>query len=253
MLLTATLAALLAEPLPLPSSPVPMISAPAARYATLLDVVAVPKQDDFTALYPIAEPGLPDSSAVSLNCAVQPDGVLVDCEVFQRGIVEARFTEATKAITAFYRLRPLSPAEVKAWPADVERRFRTSITWSRSGSGITRVPTLPLPPPTYPADGKPELLNAEWIRRPGPEEMSRYYPSAALAGNLNGRSVILCGVTGEGLLERCVVESETPPDMGFGKAAVQSTRLFRMRPLDAYGGPVEGGKVRIPFSWFLPE
>lgn len=228
----------------------------AVRYATLLDVVAAPKQADFTALYPADDPPQITGASVSVNCAVKPDGVLTDCRMTSRFAVDARFGRATLAITAFYRLRPLTAAERKAWPADKERRFRTSITWSRSGSGVTGVPTLPLPKPSLPqpATGEPiRVAGPDWARRPGGDDLARYYPDAAARQEIGGRSTVLCQVTGEGWLELCRVETETPVDMGFGDASLKLTRLFRLRPLTGDGRPVEGFTIRLPIVWSVPE
>lgn len=68
-----------------------------------------------------------------------------------------------------------------------------------------------------------------------------------------GRVVLSCSVTARGTLENCSVVEENPADQDFGSAAMRMTRLFRMRPRTADGAPVEGGTVRIPISFRLPQ
>lgn len=229
----------------------------AVSYATLAEVVAVPKQADFDALYPTDEPGELTGQAISLNCAARPDGVLTDCRVTgsRRGVIDARFGRATLAISAWYRLRPLTAAELKSWPADKERRIRTSITWSRGASGVTDVPTLPLPKPLSPppTPGAPVMVKRSgWARLPGGDDLGRYYPDRAQRMNVGGASSVICHATGEGVLELCGIESETPADMNFGEATLRLTRLFRLKPVDGDGHPVEGVLIRIPVVWSVP-
>ena len=48
--------------------------------------------------------------------------------------------------------------------------------------------------------------------------------------NISGRTTIKCTVTASGSLTDCSVTAETPPDYGFGDAALKLTRLFKVRP-----------------------
>lgn len=262
LLAMVALAAEIAPPLPPPPpllpprpmpAPVPVapVEAPrlaeTSRYATLADIVRAPTEAQFKALYPVADATVSTGASVSLNCAVKPDGALADCRA--SGPEGAGFVEATLAIAGSYRVRPLTAAELKAWPKDAQRRIRTRISWSPEGSGVAGVPILPLPAPTGPA---PKVTKPDWLRRPSGVDMARYYPERAMRLEMQGATAILCGVTGEGVLENCVVDGETPIDMGFGEASVKMSRLFRMKPLDSTGRPVEGAAVRIPIVWALP-
>lgn len=47
--------------------------------------------------------------------------------------------------------------------------------------------------------------------------------------------------------------SETPPDYGFGQAALRLSQTFQMQPKIADGTPVAGGTVRIPIVFRVPE
>lgn len=81
----------------------------------------------------------------------------------------------------------------------------------------------------------------------------RYYPARAERMSVEGAATITCDVTALGLLSGCVVVSETPPDFGFGDAALKMSSLFKMRPATRDGVAVAGGKVTVPIRFKLPE
>lgn len=83
--------------------------------------------------------------------------------------------------------------------------------------------------------------------------MARYYPDRAQRLEMEGRATIRCTVTAKGLLQSCVVVSESPADAGFGDAALKLSRLFKMKPKTQDGAPVDGGEVTIPIVFNLPR
>ena len=62
-------------------------------------------------------------------------------------------------------------------------------------------------------------------------------------------TVIECVVNADGTLRDCVLLKEDPPGYGFGRAALDAARYFRMKPATQDGKPVAGGRVRIPMDW----
>ncbi|MBN9319008.1 MAG: energy transducer TonB [Caulobacterales bacterium] len=108
---------------------------------------------------------------------------------------------------------------------------------------ITQAPPAPTPP-------RPSVITRpDWLRRPGAEDYSRYYPDRAQRTETNGSATLRCIVTATGTLQNCEVVSETPADYGFGDAALRLSRLFKMRPQTSDGNPVEGGQVTIPLTF----
>lgn len=97
------------------------------------------------------------------------------------------------------------------------------------------------------------ITNPDWAQRPTGQDMARFYPAVAMARNQGGAATIACKVNAEGLLQDCVVTGESPPGSGFGEAALQMSAKFKMRPMQKDGRPVEGGTVRIPIRFLLPE
>lgn len=99
----------------------------------------------------------------------------------------------------------------------------------------------------------PVVTNPDWRRRPTGEDIARVFPKAAEAQRREGRATMSCGVSEEGVLVGCAVIDEDPKGAEFGEAVLSVAHLFRMRPMTRDGVPVEGGTVRIPFSFRLPN
>ncbi len=110
---------------------------------------------------------------------------------------------------------------------------------------------LPPQPPEPPRP--PAIVNPEWSRRPNAEDLARYYPEEAQRQEREGRATINCTVKANGTLEGCTIVSEDPPGLGFGDATLRASRLFKARPQTREGQPVDGGTVRIPLVWKLPQ
>ncbi len=108
-------------------------------------------------------------------------------------------------------------------------------------------PSLASPP------NDPNLVTAPvWLRRPSGNDLARVYPPRAAEEGIGGRATLICGVDGDGRLEACKIESESPVGYGFGEAILKLAPLFRMGPLDRAGGPTAGKTVRVPMVLFVP-
>jgi TonB family protein len=97
------------------------------------------------------------------------------------------------------------------------------------------------------------ITQPDWVRRPDAEDLERYYPERAQRMNVEGRASISCTVDASGTLQNCSVSNENPSDQGFGDAALQMSKLFKLRPKTLDGVPVDGGKITIPINFSLPK
>jgi hypothetical protein len=86
-----------------------------------------------------------------------------------------------------------------------------------------------------------------------PDDLSRYYPDRAMRMEVGGRGLLRCKLTDEGLLDACWVRAETPPDMGFGQAAMRGAALLRVIPLGAAAPPYDEQAFDIPISFGIPR
>lgn len=81
-----------------------------------------------------------------------------------------------------------------------------------------------------------------------------YYPARAQRMEVDGKTVMECDVDVEGRWQACKVISEAPEGYGFGEAALQVSRYFKMKPkTDSQGNPIPGGRITIPLTWTVPR
>lgn len=72
---------------------------------------------------------------------------------------------------------------------------------------------------------------ATWLHYPTPWETQEYWPASAIQAKISGRAVLSCTVRRPGPPKSCRLLSETPPDAGFGPAALRMTPIFRISPV----------------------
>lgn len=95
---------------------------------------------------------------------------------------------------------------------------------------------------------KAEDTTANWKHKPTAESLKAVWPREALRKGIGGVADISCAVTVQGTLRDCVVNSEDPPNMYFGMAALSMTPQFLFTPATHNGQPVES-RVRFPIRF----
>lgn len=125
-------------------------------------------------------------------------------------------------------------------------------------------PTISFPPVDNPVDRAPParepvvqppavrvIRNPSWISQPNADQMMRAYPNAALQRGLAGSATLNCLVEANGRVSACDVTGETPSGNGFGRAAQQLSRHFRINPRTV-DGAAEGSRVAINLRFVPP-
>lgn len=103
-----------------------------------------------------------------------------------------------------------------------------------------------------PASGAALIAAPDWIQKPGAADVATAYPVKADQDRIGGAATLACKFAQDGRLVGCRVVSETPPEDGFGAAALKLAPLFRAAPLSRDGVPVAGAEVRIPIRFMWP-
>jgi protein TonB len=94
-----------------------------------------------------------------------------------------------------------------------------------------------------------DVVLPDWAEAgPGASDYMANYPDGALADKVAGRAVLLCRLQADRSLQ-CVVESEEPPGLGFGEAALKVAALYRVRAERA--ATLSDGPIRVPIR-FVP-
>ena len=82
---------------------------------------------------------------------------------------------------------------------------------------------------------------------PTAEDMAKFYPEKAMDYGKDGGATIRCTVQKDRTLAKCAIASETPAGFGFGDAALQMSKLFKMKK-----AAKPGAQVSIPIKFQAP-
>jgi TonB family protein len=103
---------------------------------------------------------------------------------------------------------------------------------------------------TQPSQGR-TVVDPDWSSKPTAVDLARLYPRKASDLGKEGMVAMRCRVGKTGALSACMIVSEAPKGIGFGKATLQMAPLFRMKPKTVSGKPVGGALVTIPVKFAL--
>lgn len=154
---------------------------------------------------------------------------------------------------------PLNPTAPPTTPTDVlhadtnpDAKPATGPTISISqpvDDSVDEAPPAREPQPEPPAVRV--IRNPSWSRQPSADQMMRAYPDRALIAGTAGSASLNCMVEANGSVSGCAITGETPTGQGFGRAAQQLSRYFRINPRTV-DGAAEGSRVAINLRFVPP-
>jgi protein TonB len=134
----------------------------------------------------------------------------------------------------------------------------------QGGSESTPLAPLPIAPPTATATNTaPQTISAaptpapapaatvRWSSRPTARRIADLYPHSAARLGVGGRVELNCTVASS-LGLNCVVASETPANLGFGRAALGVANAYRAEPTLSDGSGAVGARTRIAVQFQAP-
>jgi protein TonB len=89
---------------------------------------------------------------------------------------------------------------------------------------------------------------AAYVHVPSAADFARVYPAAARAQHAEGHVLLNCTILRTRRLS-CTVALENPPGLGFGAAALELSREFRMAARTRDGRSTTGGHIRLPLAF----
>ena len=140
---------------------------------------------------------------------------------------------------------PIPPAEATA-PNPALAAPKSAASKSARGD---KPPAPSAAPPLIAPDS---ITNPRWMRKPTGEQLMDLYPPEALARGESGAVTLDCVVIVDGALN-CEIASETPPGMGFGRAALGAARRLKLAPDAEDAQPTYGRHIRIPMRFDPPR
>jgi protein TonB len=94
-----------------------------------------------------------------------------------------------------------------------------------------------------------DIRNPDWAEMPNGKDMARLYPPTT--DMPEGAAAMRCKVLANGVLQACAVLDERPAGLGFGRAALQVSRYFRLKTIQRDGRSIAGRTVVVPIQWRL--
>lgn len=186
---------------------------------------------------------------VTLQCAIRPDGALLDCSVIEETPAGQGFAASALAAAARARLAPRSMDAAAGANVRFTIRYISPMEEPPVGPppGTPSVIVPPVRVPIEPAYPDPEvyLRNQSWASDPRID-----FPAEAReAGEDRGMVVLACGVLEDGALAGCTALVESPSGVGFARAALvglRGARLAERRP--SHPGAVIRVHVTVHFD-----
>lgn len=187
---------------------------------------------------PIASPTEPPPFLVTIDRPVQPP----------KPTIEPKPAAANPPLNRPTTIIPSQVEPLHTEVFDAKPAAGTTLTFDTE----VKTPVENAAPAAEPAPPPARVIrNPSWVRQPSADQMTRAYPRAALEDGRAGSAMLNCLVQANGSVAGCDVVSETPAGEGFGRAAQQLSRNFRINPRTV-DGAAEGSRVMINLRFVPP-
>lgn len=186
----------------------------------------------------------------AVDCAVQADGALADCQMTEESPAGLGLGDAALAAARRARLSGGGP-DTPGLRVDFAAVFLAPLPAVRIES--VRPPAVIVPGPYASAPVSPPprprlITDPSWARLPRP-----VFPEQARErGLVSGVVGLRCRVEPNGALSRCAVVHESVPGVGFSNAALAAARGSRLSPRTVDGGP-PGSEVLVWVAFEHPH
>lgn len=168
-----------------------------------------------------------------IGCDVTVEGFLQNCKVLSESPKDYAFGAAGLQITPQLRMTPMIRGGKPVPGGTVE----IPINWGA-------------PSPGSDFNSTPVVLDPPWTRVPTQAELNAAWPKSA-AGASHGQVALRCVLVRTGQLRSCGVISEEPRGKGFGRAALDLSKLFQVA-VDPNDKKLRDYKVDVPFRFRDP-
>jgi TonB family protein len=193
----------------------------------------MPTFDQIAAAYPAKAKAAGRTGRAVEHCRFAKDGTFASCTTSQEEPVGFGFGAAARQLVANFRAPDAIPnlGPVKDVEIDIPFTFSADLLAGKQA------------PMTRPA----------WIAEPDEAAMRLAFPAKAMAANVGkGSAILACTIGPQGGLADCAVTKEEPQALGFGEAALDAARFYRVRRWTDEGLPTLGQSIRIAVGYDLP-
>jgi len=204
------------------------------RVFTNLPWRQAPSYSEVLAAYPAKARTEKVSGGVTLDCRIGKDGGISGCDPMQETPEGYGFGAAARALSRLF----VTPTVDGVGKSIAGSRVHVRISFAAEALTTT----------------SPVIGRTDWLAFPTLDDFTAVVPGAARAAKIyKARVVMLCGVTAEGALATCKVQTEDPAGLGYGASAVALAPFFRVAVWTPEGLPVIGGSVRVPLRFDLED
>ncbi|KQV55142.1 MULTISPECIES: TonB family protein [unclassified Caulobacter] len=170
----------------------------------------------------------------TIQCRVTVEGFLDACKVVFESPAGLDFGGAGLQLAPQFRMSP----KIRGGHAVPGGQVTIPINWEPP-RGIATITSTPV------------VLDPPWNRVPTQAEINAAWPKAA-AGAPSGQAALRCDLVKTGQLRSCDVISENPRGKGFGKAALELSKLFQIPVNPSEAKTVRDYQVDLPFRFRDP-